>query len=130
MYMCMCNMCMHMCMHMCGYLCIFRCRCMLFFFLLEGRRTSGWFSAPTFAFYLIFLLASCRDERFTAAKAAELPAAYELLREGGAIVEVEIFAVEFFGKVSLGNQRKGRSRQVVRPVLAGCDILIARRPRV
>ena len=33
-----------------GYLCIFQCRC-IFFFLLEGRRTSGWSSAP-FTFYL------------------------------------------------------------------------------
>ena len=35
-----------------GYLCIFQCifQC-IFFFLLEGRRTSGWSSAP-FTFYL------------------------------------------------------------------------------
>ena len=40
-----------------GYLCIFQCRC-IFFFLLEGRRTSGWSSAP-FTFYL----SSCRCGR-------------------------------------------------------------------
>ena len=40
-----------------GYLCIFQCifQC-IFFFLLEGRRTSGWSSAP-FTFLPIFLLA-------------------------------------------------------------------------
>ena len=40
-----------------GYLCIFQCifQC-IFFFLLEGRRTSGWPSAP-FTFLPIFLLA-------------------------------------------------------------------------
>ena len=42
-----------------GYLCIFQCRC-IFFFLLEGRRTSGWSSAP-FTFYLSSWRRSCRE---------------------------------------------------------------------
>ena len=79
-----------------------------------------------FTLYHFWLHAETRDSPPLRRLSTELPAACELLREGGAIVEVEILAVEFFGKVSLGNQRKGRSRQVVRPVLPGCDILILR----
>ena len=45
-----------------GYLCIFQCifQC-IFFFLLEGRRTSGWSSAPFTIYLSSCWRRSCRE---------------------------------------------------------------------